>query len=195
VGAEPPVAVLRLLKPSTARLDRALAEATAAEFTYAEVGATRTADWPAGYQVDRYERSLGTADGRFERAVACLKHWQAQAGAGIHIHPVGAIAQTGAPVLFVARALGLWAVLPCRVVYTVESPSWFAFAYGTLPGHLERGEVAMSVERSDGGEVVARIVSFSKTVHPLARASGPLGRRIQTQFTNGYLDALERATG
>jgi uncharacterized protein (UPF0548 family) len=58
---------------------------------------------------------------------------------------------------------------------------------------LERGEVEMSVAR-DGGDVIARIVSFSTTVDPLARIAGPLSRRVQTRFTNGYLDALELAS-
>jgi uncharacterized protein (UPF0548 family) len=185
---------VRLVAPSLSRLDRALADANAAGFSYAEVGATRTAELPDGYRVDRYERSLGAADGRFESAVAALRRWQAHSGAGLRIYPAGAMADTGESVLFVARILGLWAVLPCRVVYTIENESWFAFAYGTLPGHVEQGEVAMSVEREDGGEVVARIVSFSKTIDPLARAAGPLARRIQTAFTNGYLDALEAAS-
>jgi len=185
---------LKVRAPSESLLRRALENARDAAFTYPEVGATRTAELPDGYRVDRYERSLGSADGCFERAVAALRLWQAHIGAGVRIYPPGATVETGGPVLFVVRTLGLWPVLPCRVVYTVESESWFAFAYGTLPGHLECGEVAMSVERGDGGEVVARILSFSKTVDPLARAAGPVARRFQTRFTNGYLDALETAS-
>lgn len=186
--------MLRLRSPSASHLRRALEDALAAEFTYSEVGATRTADLPDGYRIDRYERSLGAADGRFERYVAALRHWQGHIGAGVRIYPTGAMAEIGKPVLLIARTLGLWSVLPCGVVYTDESDSWFTLAYGTLPGHLECGEVAMSVERTDSGEVVARIVSFSKTVDPLARAAGPLARRIQTRITNGYLDALEASS-
>jgi uncharacterized protein (UPF0548 family) len=185
--------VLRLRSPSASHLRRALEDASTAEFTYPEVGATRTGELPDGYRIDRYERSLGAGNGRFGRAVAALRHWQAHIGAGVRIYPTGAMVETGKPVLLVARTLGLWSVLPCRVVYTVESGSWFILAYGTLPGHLECGEVAMDVERAEDGEVVARILSFSKTVDPLARAAAPLARRIQTRITNGYLDALERA--
>ena len=47
---------------------------------------------------------------------------------------------------FYERRLGqggtVWATLPCRVIYVDEDPGRFAFAYGTLPGHPERGEVA-----------------------------------------------------
>ncbi len=181
--------MLRLAAPSDSLLDRILADARAAEPTYGEVGATRDAEPPAGYRIDRYERRLTS----FERAVDALRGWQAQIGAGIRIYPDGAAVEYGATVLFVVRTLGLWSVLPCRVVYVSHDDSRFCFGYGTLPGHLECGEVAMGVERRDGG-VVARIESFSRTVHPLARAVLPISRRIQTRFTNEYLDALETAS-
>lgn len=95
-------------------------------------------------------------------------------------------------VLFVVRTLGLWSILPCGVVYITADESRCSFGYGTLPGHLERGEVAMCVAREDGA-IVARIESFSRTVHPLARAVAPLSRRLQTRYTNGYLDSLGQA--
>ena len=186
--------MLRLFAPSDSALDRALADARAAEPSYLEVGATRAAKLPAGYRIDRYERRLGSEDGRFERAVDALRRWQGQIGAGIRVLPAGATVEEGGTVMFVVRTLGLWSILPCRVAYVVEDDSRFCFGYGTLPRHVERGEVAMSVDRAEGGEVVARIESFSRTVHPLARLALPLARRIQTRITNGYLDALERAS-
>jgi len=186
--------VLRVFAPSDSILDRALADARAAGPSYPEVGATRAAELPAGYRIDRYERRLGSEDGRFERAVDALRRWQGQIGAGVRVFPDGATVEEGGTVLFVVRTLGLWAVMPCRVVYVVDDGSRFCFGYGTLPGHLERGEVAMSIDRAEGREVVARIESFSRTVHPLARFALPLARRIQTRITNGYLDALEQAS-
>jgi uncharacterized protein (UPF0548 family) len=122
-----------------------------------------------------------------------LRQWRGQTGAGIRVHPDGATVEDGSTVLFIVRTFGLWSVLPCRVVCVEERDAAFRFAYGTLPGHLERGEVSMSVERQGDGEVVARIASFSRTVDSLARAAGPLTRQTQTRFTNGYFDALEQA--
>ena len=181
--------MLRLFAPSEAFLEHTLSEARNAAPSYAEVGATRTGEMPTGYRIDRYERRLD----QFEPAVDALRRWQGQIGAAIRICPDGATVEAGATVLFVVRTLGLWSVLPCRVVYVEQDDSRFCFGYGTLPGHLERGEVAMSVER-EGGCAVARIDSFSLTVEPLARAAGPLSRRFQTRFTSGYLDALELAS-
>jgi len=63
------------------------------------------------------------------------------------------------------RAGGLWAPAPCRVVYVEAAPDSFAFAYGTLPGHPETGEVAFRIDRGHGSDdVFFRIVSFPRTV-------------------------------
>lgn len=82
--------------------------------------------------------------------------------------------------------------MPCRVVYEEERPGGYAFAYGTLPGHPEKGEVAFRIDR-EGGDVVFRVVSFSRTVDPLARLASPVTRLIQQRVTNRYLDAIEAA--
>jgi uncharacterized protein (UPF0548 family) len=80
------------------------------------------------------------------------------------------------------------------VVYVVDEPERFAFAYGTLPGHPEMGEVAFRIERDDKGDVFFRIVSFSRTVDPLARAASPVTRRIQQRVTRRYREAIAAAS-
>jgi uncharacterized protein (UPF0548 family) len=175
-------------------LRRALDKSRHAELSYEEVGATKDAPLPAGYRLDHYERHLGSDEGRFERAVGALRRWQGHIGAGVRIFPDGVTVEIDSTVLFVLRATGLWAIAPCRVVYGIDEPARFRFAYGTLPGHPERGEVAMSVSREDGGSVVARIASFSRTVDPLARAASPLTRVIQRRTTSRYLEALADAS-
>src|SRR5207302_1469378 len=112
---------------------------------------------------------------------------------GVRVFPDGATVEPDSAVLFVLRMMGLWAIAPCRVVYVATEPSRFAFAYGTLPGHPERGEVAMSISRDDTGAVTARIESFSRTVDPLARAAMPLTRLLQKRVTARYLEALPRS--
>ena len=83
----------------------------------------------------------------------------------------------------------------CRVVYVDEALERFAFAYGTLPGHPEQGEVAFRIERGPADEVRFRIVSFSRTVDPLARLGSPFTRRLQQRVTERYLDAIATASG
>jgi uncharacterized protein (UPF0548 family) len=183
---------VRLRRPDAATLDRLLDEARAADFTYREVGATNGRPLPEGFRVDRYERSLGSDEGAFERAAEALREWRAHTGAGVAVEPAGTRLEPGGTVLLLLRTLGVWAVAPVRVVYVVDEPDRFAFAYGTLPTHPERGEAAISLPREQG-EVVCRLVSFSRTVDPLARLGAPIARRVQRRVTERYLDALAAA--
>jgi uncharacterized protein (UPF0548 family) len=149
---------------------------------------------PVGYRIDRYERRLSADASVFARAADALRTWKAHVGADVEIVPKDARVTVGASVLFVIRTAGLWAVAPCRVVYVVDERDRFTFAYGTLPGHPEQGEVAMIVERDEVGAVVFRIVSFSRTVDRLARIGAPVTHRIQRRLTNQYVDALAAAS-
>jgi uncharacterized protein (UPF0548 family) len=186
--------VLRLTRPSVEDLARLLAEAKAADLSYPEASATRESPLPAGYRLDRYERQLGSDEAVFDRAVEALRGWKAHVGAGVGIVPDDARVTVGETVLLVIKTAGFWATAPCRVVYVVEEPSRFSFAYGTLPGHPEQGEAAMIVERNAIGGVVLRIVSFSRTVDPLARLGSPMTRLVQRRVTKRYLQALATAS-
>lgn len=185
--------MLRVRRPSREDIDRLLAEATAAGPTYPEVGATRDGPLPAGYRHDAAERRLGRGVDVLERAVAALRAWHAQIGSGAQVFPEGARVGEEDTVVLLIRVAGLWATFPCRVVYLDEGADGFAFAYGTLPGHPEKGEVAFRVECEEGGDVVFRVVSFSRTVDPLARLGSPVARIIQKRVTRRYLDALADA--
>lgn len=186
--------MLRFTRPSVDDLRGLLAGAKAADLSYPEVSATKDSPLPAGYRLDRYERRLSSHETVFERAVEALRGWQAHVGAGVEIAPGDARVTVGETVLLLVRTAGVWAVAPCRVVYVVDEPNWFSFAYGTLPGHPEQGEAAMIVERNEIGGVVFRIVSFSRTVDPLARIGSPVTRLIQRRVTNRYVQALATAS-
>jgi uncharacterized protein (UPF0548 family) len=80
---------------------------------------------------------------------------------------------------------------PCRIVAVFKEPDAFGFAYGTLPGHPERGEESFVVERR-GTSTYFAIRAFSKPIDPLARLSGPLGRAVQRSVTRRYITALRR---
>lgn len=182
-----------LRRPSPDALGRLLEQAQGADVTYAEVGATNGDGRPSGYGHDLDEGLLGDGPETFERSVAELRHWQAHIGAGIEVLPRGAAVAEDDPGLLLIQAAGLWTVAPFRVVYVVEEPDSFRFAYGTLPGHPERGEASFAVTRNDDDEVLIRLASFSRPVDPIARLAKPLARRIQRRYTLGYLDALRDA--
>ena len=186
--------MLRLKRPSEADIDRLLSDARAAAPTYPEVGATRGGQLPVGYRHDAYQLRLGEGGQVFDRAVGALRRWQAQIGAGVDVFPTGALVGDQSTVVLRIRVGGFWATLPCRVVYVTDEADGYAFAYGTLPGHPEAGEAAFKIDRDETGEVVFRIVSFSRTVDPLARLGTPIARRIQQRVTSRYLRAIAEAS-
>jgi uncharacterized protein (UPF0548 family) len=138
-------------------------------------------------------RSLaGGGVGVFERAATALLAWQAQIGAGIEVFPSGSQVEDRATVVLLLRA-GLWAPAPCRVAYVLDEPDRAGFAYGTLPGHPECGEVSFIVTRDTGRHVALIVRSFSRRVDPLARLGAPVARVVQTRVTRRYLEALAAA--
>lgn len=174
-------------------LQRLLAQARGEAPTYGEIGATQDGAMPASYRHDRYEAALGRGGEVFDRSIRALRGWQAQRGAGVEVVPVDAWVEEGQTVLLLIRVGALQVVAPCRVIYLVQEPRHFSFAYGTLPGHPEQGEVAFSIQLDTAENVTFEIVSFSRTVDPLARLGTPLARQLQKRVTRGYLSALQDA--
>jgi len=85
----------------------------------------------------------------------------------------------------------LWpAKIPARVVYVIDEPDRKGFAYGTLPGHPERGEESFVVERSPDDSVWLTIRAFSRPSSRLYWAGYPLLRLLQAIFTERYKRAL-----
>lgn len=156
--------------------------------TYDQVGATLTGDMPAGYRHDRYEIELPAHPDTFDRGVAGIRTWAPHRGAGLTVAPPHAV-ELGATVAVAAPLGPITAVAVCRIVSIVDEPSRYGFAYGSLPGHPERGEEAFLIERREAGAVF-RIVAFSKPAELLARLGGPITRRIQQAATKRYLDGL-----
>jgi uncharacterized protein (UPF0548 family) len=183
--------MLRPGRPSVAAMEAALAEQSAAALTYTEVGATH-ATLPPGYQHDRYRRRLGTGEGAFGAACDGLRNWACHDGAGL-IRVPERPELVPATTLVQAIQLGPVHVLAaCRIVYVVDEPGRFGFAYGTLSLHAEQGEEAFLVSRDGDGEVWLDITVFSKPRHPLARLGWFAGRRVQVRATNCFLDGLEQ---
>ncbi len=86
--------------------------------------------------------------------------------------------------------------IPVRVVYVVDTPRRRGFAYGTLPGHPERGEELFVAEHHDDDSVSLTVTAFSGPGRWFTRLSGPLGRVMQQVMTRRYITAVrELAAG
>jgi uncharacterized protein (UPF0548 family) len=161
----------------------------AAALTYGEVGGTSCADLPAGYHLVEGSRTVVGRD--FEEAAELLMTWQVPVRAGLRVAPS---APRVALDEVVEMRLGVGPVairIPCRVVAVVDEPDRVGFAYGTLPGHPERGEELFLLERGAQGEPVFTIRAFSRPGTVLTTVGGPAARWFQRLMTRRYLRALD----
>ena len=92
----------------------------------------------------------------------------------------------GTTVAVLAHVWGLWIVNACRIVYVINDSGpieTFGFAYGTLPGHVERGEERFTVRWDHADDSVwYEILAFSRPNHWLTRLGYPYVRRLQKRF-------------
>jgi uncharacterized protein (UPF0548 family) len=86
----------------------------------------------------------------------------------------------------ISRVGGCWWLNCGRIIYVVDEAapvSRYGFAYGTLPGHVERGEERFLIEWDQAtGEVCYDILAFSRPNHPLVKLAYPWARRCQKRF-------------
>ena len=162
-------------------------------FTYAEVGATNATP-PAGYKFDHNRIRLGEGEATYRRAVEALKSWRQFDLGWVGILPGGVTVEVGATVAVKARGFGTWSLNAARVVYVIDEPRRWGFAYGTLPDHVERGEERFLIEWQADDSAWYDILAFSRPQHPLVRLSSPLARLLQKRFARESLLQMKSAT-
>lgn len=187
------VRMLALRKPSAECVRSFLASQNQFGFTYGAVGATATTP-PAGYVVDHTRIQLGHGAAVFQAARAALERWQQFALGWLYTWPPDAPIRPGEVVAVVARAKGLWWLNACRIVYVVDDPDRFGFAYGTLPAHAGSGEERFLIEWNRADDSVCYdILAFSRPRHLLVRLGYPWVRRTQKLFGRESAAAVLRA--
>ncbi|MGY1610150.1 DUF1990 family protein [Geodermatophilus sp. SYSU D00700] len=164
-----------------------------APLTYAEAGATRDAELPAGYLHGEWCETVGAGRDTFERVAAAVFDWTPQRSVGLRVRASGPAGEVGTVVVLTAGLSRLGYDIPCRVVWASTTGDERGFAYGTLPGHPESGEECFTVRLAEGGDVVVSIRVFSRLATPTARAVPPVSRFVQGLATRRYLSALRRA--
>ena len=184
-----------LEKPPGVKIERFVASQAKLAFSYGEVGATRDDRTPKGYVADRYRVKLGEGKEAYERAKDALRAWR-QFGLGwVSAHPNHAPVEVGTTVAVLASHAGFWSLNPARIVYLVEEGGdveRFGFAYGTLPGHAERGEERFLVEHDRrSGAVFYDVFAFSRPNHPLAWLGYPFARLLQKRFARDSKEAMK----
>jgi uncharacterized protein (UPF0548 family) len=156
-------------------LDARLNQSRQAAFTYPEVGATRRETLPAGYNHDFRLQVVGHGDRSFEQARTHIRNWGLQRSLGFSIHPPSAPLEADSTVLLHTFAL----TVPTRIVYVVDEPLRFGFAYGTLPGHPEIGEEYFGIFRDSADVVRFELRAFSLPGSWYTKLGGPISRSAQ----------------
>ena len=187
-------------RPHDAVLEQWLAAQRQREFTYPSVGITNYStpvEPPAGFRCDHTRARIGSGSACFEAAKSALADWMQFQLGWLEARPANTPLDVGEMVAVVARSLGLWSSNAARVVYFVDSPgppARFGFAYGTLPGHIARGEERFLVEWHEPDDSVwFDILAYSRPRHPLGWLGYPWLRRMQKRFGRDSVAAMRRA--
>jgi uncharacterized protein (UPF0548 family) len=181
---------LRLGRLSDGELLELLRRARQGAPTYDHIGSTLDplrCDAPA---VRSFPLDVGRGDATFRAARTALQTWVPQRGLGAEVLPAGLRVALDETVLVVLRRGPIFFVAPNRVVALVDEPRRFAFAYGTLPGHPERGEESFTVEWLSDDTVRATIRVQARPATLAARVAGPLGGWLQRAALRRYLRAI-----
>ena len=189
--------VILLRKPSDARIGRFLDDQRSLPFSYPEVGASRDGA-PPGYPVNQLRGRLGAGPETFARAVEALRRWKMYETGWTKLCWPDAPITEGTVVGVLGRHFGLWSLNACRIVYVIEEEASllrrYGFAFGTLPGHVERGEERFTVEWDRADDSVSyEVFAFARPAHPLARVGPPFVRLVQRRFAAASLRAMAAA--
>ena len=143
------------------------------------------------YNIDHNRIQLGHGEATFRTAIEALKSWRHFDLGWVTIVPRGVKIEVGAIVAVKAHVFGLWSLNACRVVYVFNEARRFGFAYGTLPGHVERGEEHFVVEWLPDNSVWYDILAFSLPQHPLVKLTFPVARLLQKRFARNSLARMK----
>jgi uncharacterized protein (UPF0548 family) len=175
--------VWQLARPTPERVRAFRDQQRELPLSYPCVGWTRDdADPPRGFVRDHNRERLGTGPAAFAAARDAIRAWQMFPPPLATIEPPGIPIAEGEVAAVVARALGVWFLNAARIVYVIDEPRRFGFAYGTLPGHVESGEERFLVEHLADDAVWYDLLAISRPRYWGARLAYPVARRLQHAF-------------
>lgn len=160
--------------------------------TYSPVGATRPGQpTPPGMRRTSASRVVGGPE-VFDKAAAFVLGLGMQRGLKMRVEAPDRALAVGDVVVLHAGPGRVAFRIPTRVVYLVDEPDRQGFAYGTLPGHPERGEELFVAQRLPDGRTQVSVSAVSAPGRWYTRAAGPLGHLVQSVASRGYVATAAR---
>jgi uncharacterized protein (UPF0548 family) len=184
--------MLTFRRPSADRIRTFLEEQRPLPYTYEDVGASLLGS-PDGFDRDHNRQHLGHGKAAFDAGCAAIRAWTPFPRPLASTEPPGLPIEKDTMVGVLIRAFGLWWLNSARIVYIIDEPRRFGFAYGTLPGHAECGEERFLVEWLEDDSVWYDLAAFSKPRWWPAKIGKPLVRRLQFKFHRGSKAAMRAA--
>ena len=182
-------------KPSEQEVRAFISSQEGKPFSYNPAGITKNPP-ASGYNVDHNRVQLGSGPESFAAAVAAIHNWKMFDIGWVQLFRGDTSIRTGSTVAVIVKHLGFWSMNACRIVYIVEEigeRQRYGFAYGTLPGHAERGEESFTVEwDKQDGSVWYDILAVSKP-GALAMLGYAYARGLQKRFARDSKEAMKRA--
>ena len=186
-----------LHRPSESRIHHQLDSARDLPLTYGMPSVTEhgpaEARPPHGYARDQTRSEIGHGEAAFEAAKSALQSWQHFDLGWVRVANPEARLDPDQLVAVEAHTLGLWSVNISRILYLIDEPTRFGFAYGTTPLHVESGEERFLVEFYPvSGTVSYELLAISRPVHWLARLGYPYTRHQQHRFARDSHAKMKR---
>lgn len=182
-----------LSEPTDAVIAEFLRKAAKSTFSYTDVGATR-GETPSGFNVDHNRVMIGRGPDDFEKAKDAIRSWKMFDFDWVKLVRNDTPIEEGRNVAMIVRHFGFYSMSSARIVYVIDEPCRFGFAYGTLAEHVEMGEERFSVEFDpETGEVWYDLLAFSQPNALFAKLGYPVSRYLQRSFVRDSKAAMLRA--
>src|SRR5579859_294583 len=140
---------------------------------------------PKGFVSDHNRSQIGHGAAAFEAAKTAFRGWQQFDLGWVRVANPEARIEAEEIVAVQVHALGLWSVNLSRILYVIDEPDRFGFAYGTTALHAERGEERFLLELYPvSGAVYYDLLAVSQPAHWLAWLAYPYTRSRQHKFAH-----------
>jgi uncharacterized protein (UPF0548 family) len=193
--------VFALHKPSDAFIRNRLEAARNLPLTYGIPFVTEDGSsiQHPGFTRDHTRSEIGHGEAAFAAAKAVFQNWQQFDLGWVRVANPDARVDPDQLVAVEAHTpgfsrLGLWSVNISRILYVIDEPTRFGFAYGTTPLHVESGEERFLVELYPvSSAVFYDVLAISRPAHWLARLAYPFTRSQQHRFARESHARMQQA--
>ncbi len=189
--------MFRWRQPSDGEIAQFINDQADAQWNYPQVGSTHDHNPPAGFIVDHTRVKIGEGPEVYAAACDALRQWRQFQLGWVSLHHSEFPPKPDRVVAVLAQALGFWILNAARVVYEVEEDTpikRFAYAYGTLPKHVERGEERFQIDWNPATNTVHYdILAYSQPRHILTKIGFLYTRRKQKQFARNSVQVMQQA--